>query len=257
MTLSNVDHSPKSPSSGWLSVESRAQYRARLHSPRCIADNRHSRAQCRMALRPEGMKILNAYCGIGGNRKNWGDDHRVTAIELDPETAAIYKELYPRDEVVVGDAHDYIRQHFNDFDLIWASPPCTTHSRLRWMIPNRVYPDMRLYQEIILLRQFHCGYYLIENVNPYYAPLIKESAQLGRHLVWSNFPIDVSGYAAPGSLTPVMSSAKRLADYHGIHLPEHVKNKALLLRNAVHPGMGEFVLNQLHTHMQNQKGPGS
>jgi DNA (cytosine-5)-methyltransferase 1 len=27
------------------------------------------------------MKILNLYAGIGGNRKLWGDEYEVTAIE--------------------------------------------------------------------------------------------------------------------------------------------------------------------------------
>ena len=27
------------------------------------------------------MKILNLYCGIGGNRRLWGNDHEVTAVE--------------------------------------------------------------------------------------------------------------------------------------------------------------------------------
>ena len=29
------------------------------------------------------MKVLNLYCGIGGNRKLW-EDVEVTAVELDP-----------------------------------------------------------------------------------------------------------------------------------------------------------------------------
>ena len=29
------------------------------------------------------MKILNLYAGIGGNRKLWGEEHEVTAIEYD------------------------------------------------------------------------------------------------------------------------------------------------------------------------------
>ena len=30
-------------------------------------------------------EILNLYAGIGGNRKLWGDEHEITAIELVPE----------------------------------------------------------------------------------------------------------------------------------------------------------------------------
>ncbi len=50
------------------------------------------------------MKILNLYAGIGGNRKLWGNDHEITAVELRPEIAAVYQDFFPNDHVVVGDA---------------------------------------------------------------------------------------------------------------------------------------------------------
>lgn len=77
------------------------------------------------------MKILNLYAGIGGNRKAWGEEHQVTAIEYDENIAKIYKENFPNDEVVVTDAHKYLLEHFREYDFIWASPPCPTHSRVR------------------------------------------------------------------------------------------------------------------------------
>lgn len=74
------------------------------------------------------MKILNAYAGIGGNRKLWGDSHDITAVEYDPKIAAIYQDLFPNDTVIVGDAHQYLLEHYQEFDFIWCSPPCPTHS---------------------------------------------------------------------------------------------------------------------------------
>ena len=53
------------------------------------------------------IKVLNLYAGIGGNRKLWPDNVEVTAVELDPVIAEVYKGFFPDDEVVVGDAHDY------------------------------------------------------------------------------------------------------------------------------------------------------
>ena len=64
------------------------------------------------------MKILNLYAGIGGNRKLWGSEHQITAVEYDPAIAAIYSDLYPQDELIIGDAHEYLAKHFDEFDFI-------------------------------------------------------------------------------------------------------------------------------------------
>lgn len=36
------------------------------------------------------MNILNLYAGIGGNRKLWGNNHNITAVEINPDIAEIY-----------------------------------------------------------------------------------------------------------------------------------------------------------------------
>ena len=77
------------------------------------------------------MKILNLYAGIGGNRKYWGDEDEVTAVEIDERIAKIYKDNFPNDNVIVGDAHQYLLEHFREYDFIWTSPPCPTHSKVR------------------------------------------------------------------------------------------------------------------------------
>jgi DNA (cytosine-5)-methyltransferase 1 len=126
------------------------------------------------------MKVLNLYACLGGNRYKWdevaeeaGIELQVTAVELDPELAKLYQERFPNDTVIVEDAHQYLLDHYKEFDFIWTSPPCPTHSRARyWGFgangKNPTYPDMKLYQEIIFL-QHHCkGKYVVENVIPYY-----------------------------------------------------------------------------------------
>lgn len=142
------------------------------------------------------MKILNLYACLGGNRYKWdevakeaGIKIEVTAIELDEELARLYKERFPNDNVIIADAHQYLLDHFKDFDFIWSSPPCPTHSRARFArreTTKTVYPDMKLYQEIIFLDKYFNGKYLIENVIPFYTPLIPAKKR-GRHLYWSNF----------------------------------------------------------------------
>ena len=125
------------------------------------------------------MNILNLYAGIGGNRKLWGNEHNITAVEYDEKIANVYKELYPKDTVIVDDAHEYLLKHYKEFDFIWSSPPCVTHSKLILGNINKPncfhYPDMKLYQEIILLKTFCKTKWVIENVKPYYTPLIEPS----------------------------------------------------------------------------------
>ncbi len=138
------------------------------------------------------MKILNLYACLGGNRYKWNEvknDIEVTAVELDPECARLYKERFPNDTVIVADAHQYLLDHYKEFDFIWASPPCPTHSRLVTSLKSRTkmkYPDMKLYQEIIFLDNFFKGKYVVENVIPFYPPLIPAKKR-GRHLYWTNF----------------------------------------------------------------------
>ena len=140
------------------------------------------------------MKILNLYAGIGGNRKLWGAGLDITAVELDPKIAVIYADLWPEDHVVVGDAHQYLLDHYSEFDFIWSSPPCPTHSQTNSFLHaqgNIRYPDMKLWQEIIFLNTWHKGKWVVENVKPYYTDFAKigKPQVRGRHWFWANFTI--------------------------------------------------------------------
>ena len=141
------------------------------------------------------MKILNLYACLGGNRYKWDEvtDVDVTAVELDPELARLYQERFPNDKVIVADAHQYLLDHYQEYDFIWSSPPCPTHSRMRKTNTGEgerkskaTYSDMKLYEEILLLQHFYKGKYCVENVIPYYEPLIPAKKR-GRHLYWTNF----------------------------------------------------------------------
>jgi len=149
------------------------------------------------------MKILNLYACLGGNRYKWDEvtNIEVTAVELDEECARLYQERFPNDKVIVADAHQYLLDHYKEFDFIWSSPPCPSHSITNHFL-NAMgkirYPDMMLYQEIIFLQTFFKGKYVVENVVPYYQPLILANKR-ERHLYWTNFnlPNKLSNRKAP------------------------------------------------------------
>ncbi len=138
------------------------------------------------------LKVLNLYAGIGGNRKLW-EDVEVTAVEYDPKIAAIYQDFFPNDTVIVGDAHQYLLDHYREYDngFVWGSPPCPTHSGVNNFLNAQGvirYPDMKLWQEIIFMEHFCKGKYCIENVKSYYEPFLKPQIS-GRHYFWANFKI--------------------------------------------------------------------
>ena len=138
------------------------------------------------------MKVLNLYACLGGNRYKWNEvnnDIEVTAVELDPEAARLYQERFPNNKVIIADAHQYLLDHYKEFDFIWSSPPCPSHSRARFARRNTttaIYPDLKLYEEILFLENYFEGKYCVENVIPYYEPLIY-GKKIGRHLYWTNF----------------------------------------------------------------------
>lgn len=207
------------------------------------------------------MTILNLYAGIGGNRKKWGDEHHITAIEIDPKIASIYQDFFPKDKVVTGDAHEFLLEHFREYDFIWSSPPCPSHSRARHGLGvhggkvKPIYPDMRLYQEIILLKTYFKGKYCIENVMAYYKPLI-EPQMVGRHWYWANFEIPKIKVAPSrisqqskkymemnkgGSRIGALRSfnVSEFQEKLGFDLSKYdIANKRLLLRNCVEPELG-------------------
>ena len=194
------------------------------------------------------MKILNLYAGIGGNRKLW-DNCEVTAIEIDRSIAKVYSELFQDDVVLVCDAHNFLIGNFDKYDFIWSSPPCPTHSRANLSLQGYDifrFPDMRLYEEIVFLSHFCKSKWVVENVIGYYEPLIKPEVILDRHYYWSNF--DISKIEIDRDYNVNRATKETLSDRHEIVLPEWVKDKRKLLRNAVLPEIGNHIFNE----MQNQ-----
>jgi len=192
------------------------------------------------------MKILNLFAGIGGNRLFWNDvlsDIDVTAVEFDPAIADVYKFRFPADKVIICDAFDYAANNYDKFDFIWASPPCQTHSRINFSnqntITNRSLPDFRLYSLISFLKTFCKNKFVVENVMPYYDPLISPNAKLFRHLFWSNFYIPEKFFQK--SCKPIENIF--ISDYKDFDLSlfKDVKNKRQVIRNQVDSTLGKYI----------------
>jgi len=195
------------------------------------------------------MKILNLYAGIGGNRKLWGNEHEITAIENNPEIAKIYQDFFPNDKVIVADAHQFLLEHYKEFDFIWSSPPCPSHSRIRFMASKSetnqkykpIFPDLSLYEEIIFLKHFFKGNWIVENVKPYYEPLVNPTIILDRHCIWSSFKIIKKEFNKP-EVKHCKVTGK--TDRYGISLVnkklKHRKDQ--IIRNCVNPEVGLHIL---------------
>jgi DNA (cytosine-5)-methyltransferase 1 len=186
-------------------------------------------------------KVLNLYACLGGNRYKW-DNCEVTAVELDSELARLYKERFPNDIVIIADAHQYLLDHYKEFDFIWSSPPCPSHSKARFwgskggQVPP-IYPEMSLYQEIIFLQHFSLTRqkWVVENVNGYYEPLIKAQKR-GRHLYWSNFTLpSVLSDRFDVATKRGSNELKNLCEFHEIEISEYKgsQNKTKIARNLV------------------------
>lgn len=172
------------------------------------------------------IKILNLYACLGGNRYKWdevakekGVNIEVTAVEWDEELAKLYQERFPKDEVIIVDAHQFLLDNYKNYDFIWSSPPCPSHSRVRITQKNTdsfkpIYPDMGLYQEIIFLKHHFKGTYVVENVIPYYEPLVPAQKR-GRHLYWTNLELpDSLNERKTIGISRAKNEIRKLCEFH-------------------------------------------
>jgi DNA (cytosine-5)-methyltransferase 1 len=191
------------------------------------------------------MKVLNLYAGIGGNRKLW-DGVDVTAVEYDEEIGGIYQYYFPNDTVIIADAHQYLLDHYREFDFIWSSPPCPTHSQIRVAGAKRgqyppMYPDFKLWQEITFLKHYTKDTaWVVENVSIYYDPIIKPTFSLERHLFWASFAAPQKSFKKKDiPLINTNGSSK----VYGFDIGKFKtkKRKDQILRNMVNPEVGLHV----------------
>ena len=192
------------------------------------------------------IKVLNLYACLGGNRLLW-DNCEVTAVELDPVLAILYQERFPNDTVIVGDAHEYLLNNYDKFDFIWSSPPCPTHSRSRFARRSTTtpeYPNMMLYQEIIFLKHWFKGKYVVENVIPYYDPLIP-GIKKGRHIYWNNFLLPNDLGERKNSIMETKDEVKKWCEFHRYDFYKYKGEQRIdkIARNLVDYEVGNAIFN--------------
>lgn len=193
------------------------------------------------------------YACLGGNRYKWDEVAEkagvkiiVTAVELDPILAKMYQERFPNDIVVIGDAHQYLLDHHHEHDIVWTSPPCPSHSRPRFWAhskDNPVYPDMELYQEIIFLQHHFKGKFIVENVIPYYQPLIPAQKR-GRHLYWTNFNLPADLGERRFKMTQTKNEVQELSKFHDYDFTKYKGDQRIdkVARNLVDYEAGRTIL---------------
>lgn len=195
------------------------------------------------------IKCLNLYSGFGGNRYKWDEVHndlQITAVEIDPKIAKLYQERFPNDIVIIADAHEYLLKHFSEYDFIWSSPPCPNNSRSRfWRAATAakyVYPDLRLYEEVLFLKHYFENNYVIENVVPYYDPLIP-GQKIGRHLFWSSFKLSSMTEYRKFKITSTKKEIQELCKFHDYDFTQYEGEQRIdkIGRNTIDYVLGEEI----------------
>ena len=202
------------------------------------------------------IKLLNLYAGIGGNVHLLDrNKYQIISIEHNIQIAKINQLLHPEDIIITcdglckedeirtecpGNAKYYLRLNYKKFDFIWGSPPCQTHSKMRFTQKSKdfyeyKYPNVDLYQIITLLQTHFEGTYIIENVKPYYESWIKPNFILNRHYYWSNKYLHCDKLQTPKPFDRMYKP-----DWiEFLDIPVKQKDiKLQWLRNCVHPKEG-------------------
>lgn len=212
------------------------------------------------------MKILSAFCSVGIGETLWPiNDHDITGIEVVSKLAEEYKIRFPSNNSIIGDAYSYIPVMHDHHDIIFATPPCQSRSKLTTMNSrqhDKPGEDPRMFDLIEFLQENHTGPWIVENVVSHIIPRIPPKIKIGRHHIWSNIPLrnnlkvpkpwfrfDKGTYAQPG-LSQTSTYLLDLQAYLGVKLSQRYyirgnHDPGQIYREGLHPIIGKYLLNQL------------
>jgi len=201
-------------------------------------------------------KLLHLYAGLGGTTELLDESvFEITHIELNPKIAAVLQKRKPNQKVIIADAHQFLLENYKDYDVIASGIMCQTHSKMNRATRHNMvrFVDGKLFEEIIFLNTYFKGKWFVENVVPYYEPY-GNPTKMGRHLFWSNFditPMDDLPKSPKGMMNlATIGQKKTMMDWLGIHYDENIYYgnnhcPVQILRNCVHPSLGNHVFNCL------------
>ncbi len=202
------------------------------------------------------ISILDLFAGVGGTARGIQSfliekqiPFTYVAIDSDLETCKAHVINNPLSQVICSDALYFLKKYYSYFDFIWASPPCQTHSRLNFLKKWHSTPDDTLWKTISFLKSINISF-VVENVRPYYEPLIKPTIIIDRHCFWSDIPLvffDVPKKPKPFNFMEL----KDWETYHGLKsVNKTYMEKRQSLRNVVNPLLARGVFKQVYSPIQ-------
>ena len=105
------------------------------------------------------------------------------------------------------------------------------------------YPDMKLYEEILFLKHLYSGKFVVENVIPYYDPLIPAQKR-HRHLYWTNFNLPNVLTNREARISTGTQEIKKLCEFHDYDFRKYKGNQRVdkIARNLVDYEAGKTIL---------------
>jgi DNA (cytosine-5)-methyltransferase 1 len=102
---------------------------------------------------------------------------------------------------------------------------------------------MKLYQEILFLQNYFKGKYCVENVIPFYEPLIVAKKR-GRHLYWCNFNLPNILSERKVQISAGSQEVNKLCKFHEYDFREYNGNQPInkIARNLVDYEAGRTIL---------------